>query len=136
MGTAPKAAIDSEPKERPRTGDELKALCAGLDHARTLVIASHDVRMRNFNFFVLITAALMTGYTRQSWGWLVVLDLAGIVSSLSFFALDIRGAGIHKRAGDLVRSLEPIVWESASVPRVDAHAGEWRISVSDPPLDL
>lgn len=100
-----------------QTDGDLKALTSALDHARGMTNQSSELRTKNFNFFVIIAAALVAGYTRPSpsWGWMVVFDLAGIFTSVLFFCLDIRGYGLHQRSVDQLTVLEPLVWDRAGI---------------------
>jgi hypothetical protein len=79
---------------------DLKALISALDHARAMVNQASEVRMRNFNFFIIITGALVAGYGRPAWAWNIILCSAGILASLLFFGLDIRGYGLCHRSVD------------------------------------
>lgn len=106
--------------------DDLKALTSALDHARTMANQAVEVRMRNFNFFIIITGALVAGYGRPAWAWNVIFDVAGIMASLLFFGLDIRGYGLHRRYMDQLRILEPILWKRAGIFErisIPAHEG-------------
>ncbi len=72
--------------------------------------------MRNFNYFILITGALVTGFSRLSspW-WNPMLEGAGIVSGLLFFGLDVRGYGLLLYNQKKVDTLEPLLWDRAGL---------------------
>jgi hypothetical protein len=94
---------------------ELPALIAALNHAQTMANQASEVRMRNFNFFVAITGALIAGYAKLPAAWSPVLGLVGMLTSVLFFGLDVRGRGLLKRSIDQLVLLEPLVWERAAV---------------------
>jgi hypothetical protein len=71
--------------------------------------------MRNFNFFIIITGALLAGYARPGRVWNLILDGSGTLVSLVFLGLDVRGYGLHRRAVDQMTLLEPIMWSFAGV---------------------
>jgi hypothetical protein len=95
---------------------DLNAVRAALDHARGMVISQADLRMRNFNFYTVITGALAAAYASKtiSPGW--VIAIAGTLASVMFFGLDVRGYGLHQRSVNQLAILEPLVWEQAGVP--------------------
>lgn len=96
--------------------NDLKALTSALDHARTMANQAAEVRMRNFYFFLVITGALVTGCMKPpSWEWVIVFDVAGILSSLLFFGLDVRGRELHTRSIDQIAELEPRLWNFAGM---------------------
>lgn len=79
-----------------------------LDHARAMLIFSAELRVKNFNFFVVLMVALVAAYSRVQRPWLLVLiaTACGIISIL-FFLLDVRTCELIQDArGDLLR-LEP-----------------------------
>jgi len=85
-----------------------------------------EVRMRNFNFFVVITGALITGFAQLPAVWSPVVGFAGVLTSVLFLGLDIRGRGLVKRSIDQLELLEPIVWERAAVQgwsHIPRHGG-------------
>jgi hypothetical protein len=96
-----------------------------------MVNQASEVRMRNFNFFIIITGALVAGYGRPAWAWNIILCSAGILASLLFFGLDIRGYGLCHRSVDQLRILEPLLWERAGVQgwtAIPRYGGIWFIS--------
>ena len=110
---------------------DLTATIAALSHARSMANYASDVRMRNFNFFIVITGALITGQTQLSVVWSPVLAVAGVITSVFFFGLDVRVRGIHKRSIDQLAILEPMIWQQAGIegwsPR-PRHGGKLFVS--------
>lgn len=94
---------------------DLKALTSALDHARAMANFAGEVRTNNFNFFVLITGGLVTGYANLPSGWRIALELGGVVSSLLFILLDVREYGLTRRSVDQLLILEPLVWQRAGL---------------------
>ena len=76
----------------------LTAATAALDHARSMANYSAEVRMRSFNFFVVITAALLTGLAQLPERWSLILGVGGAIVALFFYGLDVRARGLHKRS--------------------------------------
>jgi len=110
---------------------DLRALTAAVDHARAMANQASEVRMRNFNFFVVVAGALVAGYGRANWASNFLFDIAGIVSALLFLGLDIRGYGLHRRSMDQLRILEPLLWDRAAVSgwtAIPRHGGFWMLS--------
>jgi hypothetical protein len=99
--------------DAPTDGDTLRAMSTLLDHARNMTLASQQVRTQNFNFFIVVTAALVAGYAKLNQQWQPVFGAAGIVISLLFFLLDLRGYGLHKRSVDQLALIEPLIWQRA-----------------------
>ena len=62
-----------------------------LDHARAMVINASDLRMKNFNFFLIIMGVLMTAYANFGRDARFGLGAVGILVSLAFLLLDLRG---------------------------------------------
>jgi hypothetical protein len=90
-----------------------------LDHARNMTLASQQIRTQNFNFFVIATAALVTGYAKLNQQWQVVFGIAGMIISAMFFLLDVRGHGLHKRSVDQMALIEPRIWQQAQLDPKD-----------------
>ena len=85
-----------------------------------------DVRMRNFNFFIVLTGALIAGLAQLPAVWSPVVGIAGAITSVLFFALDVRGRGLVKRSIDQLVLLEPIVWQRAGIQgwtQIPRHGG-------------
>jgi hypothetical protein len=98
------------------SADEFRALTSALDHARAMVIATADLRTKNFNFYLVITGVLVAGYAKPSNAhWPLVFAIAGIVSSILFFGLDVRGSSFNRHSADQMAILEPLVWERACI---------------------
>jgi hypothetical protein len=117
------AAIDSGTAE---SKGELAALLAALDHARTMANFASDLRMRNFNFFIVVAGALIAGLAQLPAAWSPVVGIAGAITSVLFLGLDIRGRGLAKRSIDQLVLLEPIVWQRAGVhgwTQIPRHGG-------------
>ncbi|HVU23148.1 MAG TPA: hypothetical protein VHE13_03415 [Opitutus sp.] len=100
---------------KPELGDT-QALLGALAHAREMAHTASDIRMRNFNFFLVIVGALVAGHLhfKESWGP-IVLSLSGVVVSVFFFALDLRMRELLKIRVDQLESLEPEVWKRAGM---------------------
>ena len=65
---------------------------AALDHARAMVFSASDLRMKNFNFFLIIMGVIVTAYVNVGKNEArFVLSAVGILVSLAFLLLDIRG---------------------------------------------
>ena len=65
---------------------------AALDHARALMIHAADIRMKNFNFFLIVTGVIMAAYINVGReNARLALSVVGILVSLAFLLLDIRG---------------------------------------------
>jgi hypothetical protein len=65
---------------------------AVLDHARAMVIYASELRMKNFNFFIVIMGVIVAAYVnvgRVTARW--VLGAVGVFVSVAFLLLDIRG---------------------------------------------
>ena len=98
-------------------GIQFSALSLALEHARAMAISAADLRVRNFNFYIIVSGALIAGYAKgPSWRWLTVLNVAGMFASALFFCLDIRGGGLYRRCAHQLMILEPLVWAQAGVP--------------------
>ena len=94
---------------------DLTALVAALNHARDMANHASDLRMRNFNYFVILSGILFTGHAQLPVIWSPLLGAAGAVISALFFGLDVRGRGLHRRSVDQLAILEPILWQRAGV---------------------
>ena len=87
--------------------------------------------MRNFNFFVVLTAAMLAGVAQLPPKWRPVLGFAGALTSLLFFGLDVRGNRLLKRSLDQLAVIEPLVWKHAgvagwsAVPRQTLLSHKW-----------
>ena len=87
--------------------------------------------MRNFNFFVLLTAAMLAGHAQLPAPWSPILGFSGIIINALFFALDVRGRGLLERSIDQLTLLEPLVWKKAGVSgwsAIPRHGGARFIS--------
>ena len=63
-----------------------------LDHARAMVINASDLRMKNFNFFLIIMGVVMTAYVNVGTeNARLGLGAVGVLVSLAFLLLDLRG---------------------------------------------
>jgi len=110
---------------------DLRALTAAIDHARAMANQASEVRMRNFNFFIIVTGALVAGYGRTPGVWNVLFDIAGVMAALLFLGLDVRGYGLHRRSVDQLRIIEPLLWERAALSgwtAIPHHGGFWILS--------
>jgi len=63
-----------------------------IDHARTMFLNASDVRMRNFNFFLVIVGALVALYSTRIQFAVInpVISVSGFVFSILFYILDVR----------------------------------------------
>lgn len=78
-GTVDKAALDTVNK-------------TALDHARAMVIQASDIRMKNFNFFLIIMGVIITAYANVNRDAARLgLGAVGMLVSIAFLLLDIRG---------------------------------------------
>jgi|ERR1041384_948703 hypothetical protein len=65
---------------------------AALDHARAMAIQAADIRMKNFNFFLIIMGAIMAAFVNVGReNARLVLGAVGVLVSLAFLLLEIRG---------------------------------------------
>jgi hypothetical protein len=106
-------------------------LLAALTHAREMANHAADLRMRNFNFFVVFSGILFAGLAQLPIAWSPILGVAGAVTSALFVGLDVRGRGLHRRCIDQLAILEPIVWERAGISGwspIPRHGGAWFLS--------
>lgn len=62
-----------------------------LDHARAMAINASDLRMKNFNFFLIIMGVAMTAYINLGRNARLGLGVLGALVSLAFLLLDLRG---------------------------------------------
>ena len=63
-----------------------------LEHARTMAINASGIRQQNFNFFLILTGALVAAYMQVGVAWKARwIGAAGFVVSVLFIGLDIRG---------------------------------------------
>ncbi|HSS21214.1 MAG TPA: hypothetical protein VLL54_14165 [Pyrinomonadaceae bacterium] len=78
---------------------------AALDHARALMIHASDIRMKNFNFFLVIMGVVVTAYlTLGRENARLILGGVGMLVSLAFLLLDIRGRQLLDAAdNELIR---------------------------------
>lgn len=114
--------------EVPKVNNNSAALFAALEHARVMANWAAEVRMRNFNFYILLTGALVTGYTQLPVKWWMVLALAGTFTSALFVGLDIRVYGLLKRSMDQLKVLESALWQLAELEwqPIPQHGGmQW-----------
>jgi hypothetical protein len=98
--------------EIPPISDNIIALQNVLEHAREMANHSDEIRMRNFNFFILLMAALFTGFDKSnaaSWKYAISL------TSLIFWGLDIRGGELLKYNREKIEITEPLLWKAAGL---------------------
>lgn len=83
-------------------------LIASLEHVRAKALHYAEVRMKNFNFFLILIGALAAVVTSSKVpGMNQVLSLFGSLLSCLFFALDVRGVRLLDGARKEIRRLEP-----------------------------
>lgn len=71
--------------------DSEAAAVAALNHARTMLIHSAELRVKNFNFFLVAAGVVIAAVARGlTGGALILVSGAGFIMSVLFFALDIR----------------------------------------------
>ncbi len=61
-----------------------------LDHARAMTLHASDLRMKNFNFFLVIAGVIVAAHLKLGKVELPIA-LAGAAASLAFLVLDVRG---------------------------------------------
>ena len=65
---------------------------AALDHARAMAIQASDIRMKNFNFFLIVMGVIIAAYEKVGReNARLVLGGVGMLVSLAFLLLEIRG---------------------------------------------
>lgn len=87
--------LQRPPDQTPDNSEDLKReldrKAAALTHVRTLHIWWADLRARNFNYFILLTGALIAAMAQEpAPGLLRGVVLAGVLISAVFFLLDLR----------------------------------------------
>ena len=79
--------------------DDVNASAASLGHARTMLIHFAEQRIKNFNFFLIVSGVLIASYAKNySEGGNYLIAIAGIVISLLFLLLDFRTLQLIKDA--------------------------------------
>jgi hypothetical protein len=112
METATKHKLATKPGNT-----DTASLAAALEHAREMANFAAEVRMRNFNFFLVIGGALAAGYVQMGEQMVrMALGIAGVLLSLLFLGLDIRGHQLVQRATRHLDAIEPVVWAKAGLP--------------------
>jgi hypothetical protein len=65
---------------------------AALDHARAMAIHASEIRMKNFNFFLIVMGVIIAAYEKVGReNARLVLGGVGMLVSLAFLLLEIRG---------------------------------------------
>ena len=94
-----------------------------------MVIERADVRMRTFNFFIVLTGALVAGYLKQSSNeWLIIFPAAGILSTVLFYCLELRGRDFHRHWGGQLDVVEERLWALAGLQWKSGTLPDRRIS--------
>jgi len=98
------------------------ALFAALAQSREMASHAAEIRIKNFNFFIVIVGALVSGNAYfASKHYTMLLGAAGFVIGIMFFALDVRMRQVLSRSIDQLEILEPKVWERAGVKGWTGH---------------
>lgn len=93
-----------------------ECLIAALEHAREMANFASEVRMKNFNFFIVIVGALVTGHICVEKDYVpFVLGFVGVLTSIFFLFLDIRARELLKRSIDQLDLIEPKIWKLANL---------------------
>ncbi|TNJ38893.1 hypothetical protein FGF66_07140, partial [Chlorobaculum thiosulfatiphilum] len=92
------------------------ALFATLAQSREMAKLAITIRVKNFNFFVIIVGALVSGNayfsTKEA---TILLGIVGFVVGLMFLLLDIRMRLVLERSIDHLEILEQKVWALAGI---------------------
>ena len=98
------------PPQDPSGDRDNTITIALLNHARDMVHDASNVRMRNFNFFLILVGILFASYTQLEQIWAPrLIGLSGLVLGFSFWGLDIRGRQYLLRAQDLLAQTESVL---------------------------
>ena len=88
--------------------DSEAAAIAALNHARAMLIHAAEMRVKNFNFFLvtsgILLAAVVRGITPAG---LVFISIIGFLLNFVFFILDVRSFALIKDARADLYHLEP-----------------------------
>lgn len=91
----------------PESCNDWSPVIAALNHSRELLIHAAQLRVRNFNFFLIIISVLIaTAYHVTVPMADIVLSFAGLIASLLFLVLDIRQFRLIKDARHNVEKFE------------------------------
>jgi hypothetical protein len=94
----------------------LKARSSALDHARIMANHSAEIRMRNFNFFILATGVLVAGLAKSESSWFYsIIDVGGALISFVALGIDVRGYTLLTYSSRKVEKIEPLLWEDAGL---------------------
>ena len=91
----------------PESCNDWSPVIAALNHSRELLIHAAQLRVRNFNFFLIIISVLIaTAYQVAVPMAYIGLSFAGLIASLLFLVLDIRQFRLIKDARHNVEKFE------------------------------
>jgi len=106
-------------KKSEDVGNCSECLIAALEHMRFTAAHAVDIRMRNFNFFVIFIGIIIAGYThfplREASS---LMPIFGFVTSIFFFLLDVRGGRLLKRTIIPLNEVESCLWQKAGLQKV------------------
>ena len=89
----------TEPKDRGELFEAQSAAATSLEHARCMLQFQAELRVKNFNFFLVLSGAIVVALSQ--WpddGIRGILCILGAVLAGMFFLLDVRGARLVKDA--------------------------------------
>ena len=105
--------------DKSRASKNASLLVAALNHSRDAMSCAVNVRQKNFHFFVILVGFLAAGYANLSSPWQgLVLPITGIVLSILFFLLDVRGSQLLHRSNTLLNEIERVVWKEAGLKEI------------------
>jgi len=108
-----KAMSDNDNVNTPSAEPTDTLLVAALVHAREMAQNASSLRMRNFNFFLILVGITAAAYYETKAA--IFVGSIGLVVSMMFLVLDVRGREILDRAVKLLRDVEPTVWKAAAL---------------------
>lgn len=111
--------------------NDVEASIAYLNHSRTMLIHAANVRLKNFNFFLVASGLIILAFTNVV-DPLIVIIIAGLGFGLSiiFILLDIRTYQLIKVALIELKEIEPrfyIIDKAPNAIRETVPAGGFRI---------
>lgn len=78
-----------------------------IDHARNMYLHASNLRMKNFNFFLVVLGGIIAVYSSDSTQLLkIITSTVGILLGSLFYILDIRGKILLITAADALSKVE------------------------------
>ncbi len=97
-----------------------------LDHARAMTLHASELRMKNFNFFLVIAGVIVAAHLKLGKVELPIA-LAGATASLAFLVLDVRGKRLLASSKIALVSAEAALRISpAPTTEESLQQGEWQ----------